>query len=92
MLAVLFFKYTNDNQSNHTNLRHQHRKWTREDNKVLRHCYFGRNPTHRKYRKRMIEILEEYSRFKTTGRRLADQVRTMRKKVCFSDHEILEIH
>ena len=87
-----FFSYTNDNLSNHTNQRHQHRKWTKEDNKLALHCYFKSNSIQREYRKRRIEIWEECARFQTTSPRLAAQVRTIIKKIWFSDLEILEIH
>ena len=66
-------------------------KWTQED-KFLLYCYVWTNPTQRGYRKRMIEIWEEYARFKTTSQGLADQARTIIKKGWFSDLEILEIH
>ena len=82
----------NDNLSNHTNQRYQQRKWTWEDNKLALHCYFWSSPTQRGYRKGIKEIWEECVRFKTTSQRLADQVRTIIKKVCFSELEILEIH
>ena len=51
-----FFRNTNDELSNHTNQRHQHIKWTWEDNKLVLHCYFRILPTQRGYRKLMIEI------------------------------------
>ena len=54
-----FLWYTNNNLSNHTYQRHKHRKWTREDNKLVLHCYFRTNPTKRGYRKRW----EECARF-----------------------------
>ena len=87
-----FFRYTNDEQINHSNHRLQRRKWTREGNKRALYCYFRSNPTEREYRKRMIEIWVEFARFKTKNPRLADQVRTIIKKCWFSDLEILEFH
>ena len=83
--------FTNDDLSNHTNQRRQHKTWTREDNKLALHCYFMSNPSKRRYRKRMIEIWEEYARFRTISQSLADQVRTIIKKAWFFDLEILEI-
>ena len=91
MLAILFFRCMNSSLSNHTNQRHQHRKWCREDNKLVLHCYFRTNPTQKGFRKRIIEIWEEYTRFHTTIQRLADQVWTIIKKGWFSDLEIREI-
>ena len=82
-----FFKDTND-VNNDTNQRYQHRKWTREDNKLALHSYFRNNATQRSYRKRMIEIWEECTRFQTS-QRLADLVRRIIKKGWFS---VLEIH
>ena len=92
MLDTLFFRYTNDKQSNPSNQRLQCRKCTREDNKPVLYCYFRSNPTQRGYRKRMIEIWLEYARFKTTNQMLTDQVRNIINKGWFSDLEILEIH
>ena len=66
------FRYTNDDLTNHTNQRHQHRKWTWEDNKFAPHCYFRSNPTQRWFRKRMIENALDF-------RQRANQVRTMIK-------------
>ena len=63
MLAILF-KYTNDKLSNFSNQRHHRRKWTREDNKLALHCYFRSNSMQKKYRKRMIDIWEEFGRQK----------------------------
>ena len=40
----------------------------------------------------MIEIWEEFARFKTTNQRLANQARIIIKKGCFSDFKILKIH
>ena len=91
-LAVLFFRYTNDDLCNHTHQRHELWKWTREDNKFALHCYFRSNSTQRGYRKRMIESWEEWARFQTTSQRLAEEVRAIMKKDWFSELELLEIH
>ena len=40
----------------------------------------------------MIVIWQECAKFQTTSQRLADQVRTIIKKGCVSDLELLEIH
>ena len=40
----------------------------------------------------MMEIWQELSNFQTTSQRLADQVRTIIKKILFSDLEIIEMH
>ena len=40
----------------------------------------------------MIEIWQECPSFQTTSQRLADQIRTIIKKVWFSGFEILKIH
>ena len=92
MLTVLFFMYTNNEQSNHTNQKHKHSKWTREDNKPALPSSFRTNPIQTGHRKRMVEIWEECARFKTTSQRLAGQVRRMIKKGWFFDLEILQIH
>ena len=86
-----FFRYSNDDLRNDTNQRHLNRKWTREDNKHTLHSYFRNNQKQKENRKRMIEVLEEYATFEKTRRRLIDQVRTIIKKGCFSDLEILDI-
>ena len=64
-----FFRYTNNNLSNHSNQIHQHKRWTRVDNNLALHSYFRRNPTKRWYGKRMIKIWEECAKSLT---RLAD--------------------
>ena len=55
MLAVLFFRYTNDDLRNHTNQRRKHKIWTWEDSQLAPHCYFRSNTEQRGYRKIMIE-------------------------------------
>ena len=87
-----FFRYINDDVRNHNDQRPKRKRWTREDNQLALQCYFRRNPSQRRYRKRMIEIWQECAKFQTTSQRLADQVRTIIKKGWFSDLEILEIH
>ena len=91
IVGCSFFRYTNDDLSDLTNQRHQHKIWTREDNKLAFHSYFNNNPTQSMYRKRMIVIREECVRLQTTSQRLANQVRTIIKKVWFSNLEIREI-
>ena len=81
-----------DEQIYYSNQRSQWRKLTREGNKIALYCYFRSNLTERGYRKRMRDIWTEFARFKTTNRRLADQVRKIQNNGWFSDHEILEIH
>ena len=75
------FRYTNDEQIDHSLQRQQYINWTREDNKLALYCYFRSNLAKREYRKRMIEIWTDFFRFKATNQRLSDQ-----------DLEILEIH
>ena len=77
---------------NHNDQKPKSRTWTREDNQLALYCYFRSNPPQRGYRKRMIEILQEYACFQTTSQRLADEVRTILRKGWFSDLEIIEIH
>ena len=84
MLAVLF-SGTRTTTYETTQTSDTNRKWTREDNKFTLHCYFRNSPAQRGYRRRMIEICEECTRFQTTSQRLVDQVRIIIKK-------ILEIH
>ena len=85
------FRYRNSDLRNHTDQRPKRKAWTREDNHLALHCYFGSKPTQRGYKKRMMEIWKEYSNFQTTSQRLADQVRTIIKKGWFSNLEIFEI-
>ena len=87
-----FFRYINDDVRNHNDHRPKRKTGTKEDNQLALQCYFRSNPSQRRYRKRMIEIWQECAKFQTTSQRLADQVRTIIKKVWFSDLEILEIH
>ena len=91
LFLFFFFRYTNGDLGNHTNQRPKQKAWTMEDNQLALHCYSRSNPTQRGYRKRMIEIWQEYFIFQTTSQRLADQVRTIIKKGWFSDVEIIEI-
>ena len=87
-----FFRYINDDVTNHNEQRPKRRTWTREENQHVLECYFRSNPSQRGHRKRMIEIWQECSTFQTTSQRFADQVRTITKKGWFSDIELLEIH
>ena len=87
-----FFRYMNNDESNHNDQRPKRKTWTREDNQLAPQCYFKSNPSQRGYIKRMIEIWQECASFQTTSQRLADQVRTIIKKGWFSDLEILEIY
>ena len=82
----------NDDLRNHNNQRRKPKTWTTEDNQHSLRCCFRSNSSQRWYRKRMIEIWQEYASFQTTSQRLADQVRTIIKKDWFSYLEILEIH
>ena len=83
------FRYTN---CDYTNQRPKEKTWTRENKQLALNCYFGRNPTQRGHRKRMMEVWQELSNFQTTIQRLADQIRTIMKKGWFSELEIIEIH
>ena len=87
-----FFRYINDDVSNHNEQRPKRRTWTREENQLVLECYIRSNPSQRGYRKRMMEIWQEGSTFQTTSQSLADQVRTIMKKGWFSDLELLEIY
>ena len=79
-----FFRYINDDVRNHSDQRPKRKTWTREDNQFALQCYFRSNPSQRRYRKRMISIWQECTKFQTTSQKLADQVRTI-IKVWFSD-------
>ena len=93
MLAALFFRDTNDDVKNHKEQRTKRKTWTREDNQLVLHCYFGGNPSQRGYRKRMIEIWHECANFQTTSQKLADKVWTIIKKDCFFlNLKILDMH
>ena len=50
------FRYTNNDPSNHTNQRHQHKTWARGDGKHALHCYFRSNPTQREHRKNYRDL------------------------------------
>ena len=56
MFTVLFFRYINDDVTNHNEQRPKRRTWTREENKLVLECYFRSNPQQSGYRKRMFEI------------------------------------
>ena len=87
-----FFRYINDDVTNHNEQTLKRRTWTREENKLVPECYVRNNPSQRSYRKRMFEVWQECSTFQTTSQRLADQVRTITRKGWFSDLELLKIH
>ena len=91
-VGFIFFRYINDDITNHNEQSPKRRTWTTEDNQLVLECYFRSNPSQRGYRKRMIEIWQKCSTFQTTSQRLADQVRTITKKGWFSDLELREIH
>ena len=86
-----FFRYINDDVTNHNEQRPKRRTWTREENKLVLECYSRSKPSQKGYRERMIEIWQECSTFQTTSQRLADQVRTITKNGWFSELELLEI-
>ena len=67
-----------------TQLGNTNRKWNREDNKHILHCYFNSNPTQRGYKKRMREIFKDSARF-NTSQGLADRARMVLKEGWFSD-------
>ena len=67
------FRYTNNDQSNYSTERHQRKKWIKEDNKHLLHCYFKTNPSQREYRKRIKDIWTESARFNVTSQKIADE-------------------
>ena len=87
-----FFRYRNGDETNPNGQRPTRKTWTREDNQLALQCYFCSNPSQRGYMKRMIEIWQEWAKFQTTSQSVANQVRTIIKKVWFSDLELLEIH
>ena len=85
------FRNRNGNLRNYSNHRRKRKTWTREDNQLPLHYCFWSSPKQRGFKKKMIEIWQEYSIFQTTNQRLADQVRKIMKKDCFFDYEIIEI-
>ena len=87
-----FFRYINDDVTNHKEQRPKRRTWTREENKLVLECYLRSCSSERGYRKRMFEIWQDCSTFQTASQRSADQVWTITKKGWFSDIELLEIH
>ena len=66
-----FFRYMNDDVSNHNSKRPKRKTWTMEDNHLALHCYFRSNPSQRGYRKRMRQIWQECAIFQATSQRLA---------------------
>ena len=65
------------------------KKWKREDNNNVIHCYFKNKPTNRVYRKRMM-IFAESAKF-NASEWLVNQANLILKKGGFSPFEILEI-
>ena len=67
------------------------RKYTREDNRAILHCYYSSEPGKIGYRKRMWESWKESGGFEISEQRMADQVRTILKKEWFTAEELEEI-
>ena len=78
-----FFRDTNDDLRNDTNHGRKRKTWTRGDNQLALHCYFKGNPSQRGYRKRMIEIWQEWASFQMTSQRLADKVNYNKERLVF---------
>ena len=62
-----FFRYVNDDISNHNDHRPKRKTWIWEDNHLALHCYFRSNASQRGYRKRIIKIWQECASFQTTS-------------------------
>ena len=86
----LFLFHVNKDQNNNASERHQRKRLTRENSKIVIGCYFKSNPTQRRYRERMVEIWRGYAKF-NTSQRFVGQARSILKKGWWSDIEILEI-
>ena len=78
-----FFKYMNDDLRNNNNQRRKRKTWTRNNSQLALHCYSRSNASQRGYRKRMIEIWQEFASFRTSSQIFADQIRTIVKKKRF---------
>lgn len=55
------------------------RRYIREDNRVFLECCYRSRPNIIRYPQRMIDIWKEKDRFDINERRMADQVRTIKK-------------
>ena len=86
------FRYTNDEQIDHSYRRPQRWKWTEEVKKLALYCYFRSIPGKRGYRKTMIETLTEFSKFQTRNQRLIDKDWRITKNSWLSDLDISEIY
>lgn len=67
------------------------RKYTREDNRAVMRCYYRSRPDEMGYRKRMHEMWKDQGGFEISEQRMADQVRTIKRKQWFTSEELDEI-
>ena len=86
MLAVLIS--TTENTKAKVPLRNTKEKMDDIKNACL--CTFKSTPAQIEYRKRIIEIWEEFDKFNTTNRRLTNEARLILQKGWFSDVDKLE--
>ena len=69
--GVMIGMFSHDNQHRRPSIYsandggYKHKTWTREDNQFALNCYFRSDPTESGYRKRMIEISQEWAIFQT---------------------------
>ena len=67
IIMVILISGTQTTIKETTQVRHTNgKKWTKENNKNVLHCYFKSNPKQRAYRKRIIEIWGNSVTFNTT--------------------------
>ena len=65
------------------------KKWTRENNTKVNHCYFKINPTQKAYRKRTMEIWTESSKFNKKKQWLTDKTRLIFKRLAIWPWDVL---
>ena len=63
-------------------------RWTKEVNKLVMKSYIQRDPSKRRYRKRMTAIWAQISVFETSEQRLADQARAIKVNGWLSEGKI----
>ena len=67
------------------------RKWTSQENKIVKECYLLNEPKIRGYRKRMLSLWLQKGMFWVSEQRLADQANTIRRNSWMTELEIEEL-
>ena len=67
------------------------RKWTSEENKIVKECYLLNEPKIRGYRKRMLSLWQQKGMFWVSEQRLVDQANTIHRNSWMTELETEEL-